>query len=176
VESARREDAAGGGDGTDRQWTARGPGDILDRAAYTALSGMEFLEAILAGRLPGAAIAGAMDFRLAAVAPGRAAFRGQPGFLHTNPMGGVHGGWYGTLLDSALGCAIMTLVARGRWYTTLEYKVNLVRALPLGTVVECSATVSHFGRTTATAEGTIRGLEDGRLYATGSTTCLIMGA
>ncbi len=157
------------------QHPARGPGDIPDHAALRAMSGMEFMQGVLDGSLPAAAIAAVMDFRLTAVAPGTATFRGTPAFAHTNPMGGVHGGWYGTILDSALGCAVMTLVPRGRWYTTLEYKVNLTRALAVGVEVECTATVSHLGRTTATAEGRIRGLADGRLYATGSTTCLVMG-
>ena len=91
-------------------------------------------------------------------------------------MGGVHGGWYGTLLDSALGCAVMTTVPQGHWYTTLEYKVNLTRALPMGMEIDCIAQVRHGGRSTAVAEAEIRGCADGKLYALGSTTCLIMKA
>lgn len=151
-----------------------GPLDRAAREAQRGLSGLEFLEGIVAGAIAAAPIAAPMNFRLTAVEPGRAAFRGTAEARHMNPMGGVHGGWYGTLLDSALGCAVMTLLPRGRRYTTLEYKVNLTRALPLGLEVECAASVSHCGRRTATAEGTIRGLADGRLYATGSTTCLIL--
>lgn len=70
----------------------------------------------------------------------------------------------------------MTVVPQGNFYTTLEYKVNLVRAIPPGTSVLAEGLVQHGGRSTGVAEGWIRGAEDGRLYATGSTTCLIMEA
>ena len=94
----------------------------------------------------------------------------------TNPAGTLHGGWYGTILDSALGCAVMTVLPQGVGYTTLEYKVNITRAIPPGTEVECWAEVDHAGRSTAVAHGEIRGLEDGKLYATGSTTCIVLSA
>lgn len=158
-----------------RPWPATRPEDLVPREVFLSMSGLDYMEAVLAGRFPQPAMAGTLGFRLHEVAPGRVAFRAAPGFQHTNPMGVVHGGWYGTLLDSALGCAVMTEVPQGRWYTTLEYKVNLTRAIPLGMEIEAEAVVQHAGRSTAVAEATIRGVEDGRLYATGSTTCLILG-
>ncbi|MEM7642654.1 MAG: PaaI family thioesterase [Pseudomonadota bacterium] len=148
--------------------------DVASREALLSMSGLAFMQGILAGRLPPAPIAQVMNARLTAVDDGRVVFMGSPTKAHTNPMGTVHGGWYGTLLDSCLGCAVMTKVPRGGVYTTLEYKVNLVRNLPLGTEVEAIGTVSHAGRSTGVAEGVIRGISDGKLYATGSTTCLIM--
>jgi len=86
----------------------------------------------------------------------------------------VHGGWYGTLLDSAMACAVMTRVPRGSVYTTLEYKINILRAIPLGTQIDCIGTTDHVGRSTGVAQGKIIGVEDGKLYATGSTTCILM--
>lgn len=157
------------------QYVATRPEDIPDRAAVAQLSGLEFIRAIAEGRFPNAPIAGLMNFRLQLAEEGRVIFRGAPGFEHLNPMGGVHGGWYGTILDSALGCAVATALPKGRGYTTLEYKINITRALPIGTEVDCEARVTHAGRTTGVAEGWIRGVEDGKLYATGSTTCLVMG-
>ena len=149
--------------------------DLPTRESITALSGLEFMQAMLEGRMPHAPISGLLNYRLHSVSEGSAAFRGTAEFSHCNPMGGVHGGWYGTLLDSAMGCAVMTIVPRGRIYTTLEYKVNITRALPTGMEIEALAEVTHAGRSTAVATGTIRGLADGKLYATGSTTCIIMG-
>ena len=105
---------------------------------------------------------------------GTVTFRGTPEFKVCNPMGTVHGGWYGTLLDSAMACAVMTKVPRGSVYTTLEYKINITRAIPPGMLIECVGTVEHSGRSTGVANGTLRGVEDGKLYATGSTTCIIM--
>ena len=115
-----------------------------------------------------------LGYLLHEVEDGRVVFRGTPDFDHCNPMGAIHGGWYGTVLDSALGCAVMTKVPKGSLYTTLEYKVNITRAIPVGREIIAEGIVSHAGRTTGVAEGTIRDAETGKLYATGSTTCLIM--
>ena len=91
-------------------------------------------------------------------------------------MSGVHGGWYGTLLDSCMGCAVMTALPAGRAYTTLEYKVNLIRAIPQGRDVIATGRLGHAGRSTAVASGEIRDAGTDKLYATGTTTCLIMSA
>ncbi len=133
------------------------------------------MQAMLAGQIPHPTIAGLMGYRLTHVAPGRVTLTGAADFGHTNPFGAVHGGWYGTVLDTALGCTVMTAVPQGRWYTTLEYKVNITRALPLGMEIEAEGLLDHAGRSTAVAHATIRGRADGRVYATGSTTCIIMG-
>lgn len=150
--------------------------DQLARAETIAgLSGLDYLRAMVRGDIAGPPIAGAMGFHLHAAEEGRAVFRGAPAFEHLNPMSAVHGGWYGTLLDSAMGCAVASALPAGRGYKTLEYKVNLIRALPLGTLVECAGRLLHAGRSTAVADGEIRGVEDGRLYASGTTTCILFG-
>lgn len=153
---------------------ATGPEDLPDRATLTSMSGLAFMEGIRDGTLPGPPIGRTLNFGLETVEDGRVVFRGHPLFDHCNPMGTVHGGWYGTLLDSAMACAVMTKLPQGAVYTTLEYKVNIIRPIPLGLDILAEGIVSHAGRSTGVAEGTIRGAEDGRLYATGSTTCLIM--
>lgn len=154
---------------------ATAPADLPDRATILSLPGLALLQRVVEGTLPQAPIAKALSFRLTEVTEGSATFRGTPGFDHLNPMGGVHGGWYGTLLDSCMGCAVMTALPAGRLYTTLEYKVNLIRAIPTGTEVIATGTLTHAGRSTAVATGEIRDAGTGRLFATGSTTCLIMG-
>lgn len=158
------------------QFAARTPEDLLTRAQIASMSGLEFITGILEGRFAGAPIGKTMNFWMHAVAKGDVTFRGAPAFEHLNPMGGVHGGWYGTVLDSALGCAVATVLDAGAGYTTLEYKVNLTRGLTPGTLIDCRARVQHSGRSTAVAEATIVGVEDGKLYATGSTTCIILRA
>ena len=156
------------------QFPATSPADMPAREVVARMSGLEYMQAIVEGRLAGAPIAAVMNFRMHEMTFGEAAFRGTAEFQHLNPMGGVHGGWYGTVLDSAMGCAVATTLEPGAGYTTLEYKVNLIRALKTGVLVECRARVQHAGRSTAVAEGTIIGVEDGKLYATGSTTCIIL--
>ena len=116
----------------------------------------------------------ALNFRLIEAERGEAVFRGAPTRDHMNPMGQVHGGWTGAILDSAMGCAVQTVLEPGQLYTTLEYKVNITRSIPPGTEVEARARVQHSGRRTAVAAGEITGVEDGKTYGTGSTTCLIM--
>jgi uncharacterized protein (TIGR00369 family) len=155
---------------------AETPDDLPDREARLSLSGLEFMGQVVAGTLPQAPIARLLNFRLVAVTEGTATFHGAPLFDHFNPMGGVHGGWYGALLDSCMGCAVMTTLPAGRAYTTLEYKVNLVRAIPEGRPVIATGSVTHAGRTTAVATGEIRDAATDRLFAAGSTTCLIMDA
>ncbi|WP_425090736.1 PaaI family thioesterase [Tropicimonas sp. S265A] len=148
----------------------------VSREELLSLSGLEFMQGMQEGTLPPPPIAVEMGYHLTAVAPGAVTFSGAPTSAYTNPMGGVHGGWYGTLLDSAMGCAVMTVVPRGRIYTTLEYKINITRALRPGVEINATASVDHAGRSTAIARGEIRGVADGKLYATGSTTCIIMDA
>ena len=136
-------------------------------------SGLEIMRALLAGELPAPPISGTMDFTLIEVEHGRAVFQGRPLERHYNPLGSVHGGWFATLLDSALGCSVHTALPAGKSYTTLELKVNMLRALnsKVG-LVRAEGKVIHAGRQVATAEGRIVG-PDGKLYAHATTTCLI---
>ena len=120
-----------------------------------------------------ATIAQTLDFMLVEVGEGRAVFQGRPGQGHLNPMGTVHGGWFATLLDSALGCAVHTLMPAGRAYTTAELSVNIVKALtPQVQRVRAEGKVIHCGRQLATAEARLVG-PDGTLYAHATTTCLV---
>ena len=139
-----------------------------------SMTGLEFMEKIKLGELPGAPIAKTLNYDLISVSLGQVIFRGAPKFDSMNPVGSVHGGWYGTLLDSAMACAVMTKIPKGSFYTTLEYKINIVKAIPIGMEIDAIGLVTHSGRSTGTADGKIIGTKDKILYATGSTTCLIM--
>jgi uncharacterized protein (TIGR00369 family) len=150
----------------------RGAG-LADPASVAGLSGLQIMQAMLAGELPYPHIADTMDFGLVEVHHGKAVFQGTPQLKHYNPLGSVHGGWYATLLDSALGCAVHTTMPAGMAYTTAELSVNIVRAAsarsgPLRAIGQ----VLHSGRQLATAEARIVG-PDGKLYAHGTTTCLV---
>jgi uncharacterized protein (TIGR00369 family) len=137
------------------------------------LSGMEVLEAIFAGELPAPPMGETLDFVPIRVEPGLAVFQGRPLRRHYNPLGTVHGGWFAALLDSAVGCAVHSTLPAGKGYTTLEIKINLVRALTDSVpLVRAEGKVIHAGRQVATAEGRIMGA-DGKLYAHATTTCLI---
>ena len=145
-------------------------------AAGRALSGIDHLRAVLERGLGRPPIAELMDFSLVEVDPGRTAFEATPAEFHYNPIGSVHGGYAATLLDSAMGCAVATTLGVGVTYTTLELKVNFVRAMTAQTgPVRCEGTVVHRGRRVATAEGRLTSVATGALLAHGSTTCLIVG-
>ena len=136
-------------------------------------TGMEMMQAMLRGELPYPPIARTLDFTLIEVSEGRAVFQGTPGPAHLNPMGSIHGGWYATLLDSALGCAVHTMMPPGRGYTTAELGVNLVKAIGAKAPrVRAEGKVIHCGRQLATAEARLFG-PDGTLYAHATTTCLV---
>jgi uncharacterized protein (TIGR00369 family) len=136
-------------------------------------SGLEFLRAIARGELPSPPIGRTLNFFLLDVEEGRAVFQGTPTFDSMNPIGSIHGGWASTLLDSCMACAIQTTLRAGYAYTTVELKVNLVRALlPETGPVRAEGKVIHAGRQIATSDGKLYGA-DGRLYAHGTTTCVI---
>ena len=137
-------------------------------------SGLETIKAIFAGRLPPPPIAELMGFRGVEVELGRAVFEFEPGPQHYNPIGSVHGGVAMTLLDSAMGCAIHSMLDAGVRYTTLEVKTSFVRAMTVDTgLVRCEGTVLHSGSRVATAEGRVLDGE-GKLLAHVTTTCLIL--
>jgi len=142
-------------------------------AAGRGMSGMEYLQKLMAGELPPPPIAELLNFRLAEIAEGRAVFTCDPAEYHYNPIGLVHGGLAATLLDSAMGCAIHTTLPAGVGYTTLEIKVNFIRPITEKQAgIRCEGIVIHSGGRTATAEGRVVD-RDGKLYAHGTTTCLI---
>jgi uncharacterized protein (TIGR00369 family) len=140
------------------------------------LSGLERMRQVIAGSLPAPPMARLMNIRLIEASEGRAVFEGEPAEYHYNPIGMVHGGFAATLLDSAMGCAVHTMLPTGAAYTTLEFKINLVRALKISTGrVLGIGTVIHSGRTTSIAEGRLES-ENGTLFAHATTTCLIFRA
>jgi uncharacterized protein (TIGR00369 family) len=139
-------------------------------------TGLQVMQAMLAGELPYPHIAETLDFGLVEVGPGLAIFQGTPQLMHYNPLGSVHGGWFATLLDSALGCAVHTTLPAGRGYTPAERGVNSVRAATLKSgPLRAIGKVIHSGRQLATAEARIVGPDD-RLYAHATTTCLVFEA
>lgn len=142
-------------------------------AAGRGLSGLEYLQKILAGELPRPPMGALMNFDLVELSEGHAVFAVKPAEYHYNPIGVAHGGLAATLLDSAMGCAVHSTLPAGTSYTTLEIKVNFVRAMTTETGrVRCEAKLIHLGGRTATAEGRIVD-EAGKLYAHGTTTCLV---
>ncbi len=146
---------------------------LVGAALALELSGLDYLRAIAEERVPRPPIAALLGMGIVDVQPGRVTFSLDVGEHLYNPIGSVHGGVFCTLLDSAMGCAVHATLDRGQAYTTLELKVNLVRALTLDTPrVVATGEVISAGRRVVTASGQITG-PDGTLYAHATTTCLV---
>lgn len=142
-------------------------GDVVN------FTGLELLQRLVDGKYPAPPMAATLNFTLTEVSEGRAVFHALPGKNHLNPLGGVHGGWAAAILDSALGCAVQTLLAKGEAYSTAEFKVNLTRPItPKTGEVVCEGKVIHKGRTLALSEATLKD-GDGKLLAFGTETCSI---
>lgn len=149
------------------------PAGVTSASQLASMSGKALFDAMFDGELPSPPIGETLDFIPIHIENGHAIFQGRPGQKHYNPLGSVHGGWFCTILDSAVGCAIHSTLPAGKAYTTLEIKVNMIRALTKAIpLVRAEANIIHVGGQTATAEGRIVG-PDGKLYAHATTTCLI---
>jgi uncharacterized protein (TIGR00369 family) len=149
--------------------------DYRAPVALPPLSGVEVMERIRRGDFPPPPIADTLDFTLAAVDNGFAAFEGTPAEWMYNPLGTVHGGWIATLLDSALGCAVHSALPAGAGYTTATLEVKFIRAVTATTGrVRAEAKVIHVGGKIATAEARLVAIDGGKLVATATTTCAVL--
>ena len=143
-------------------------------AAGRMLSGLDFLTAMAEGRLPPPPALVLIGATMGEIAAGRVTMRLVPAEYGFNPLGTVHGGIVATLLDSVMGCAVHSRLPAGRGYTTLEFKVNFLRAITLATgEVTAEGTAIHVGRRSAVAEGRVLDAA-GRPLATASTTCILL--
>ena len=162
-----------GGDEAVRTRTYSWGDPMIGAAAAPTMSGLDYLRTIMRGEVPPAPISRVLDFTLDTVEEGRVVFMLEPAEYHYNPIGMVHGGVACTLFDSAMGCAVHTMLPAGVGYTTLELKVNFLRPLSLKTGrVWCEGKTIHVGRTTALAEAWLRDT-GGKLYGHATTTCMI---
>jgi uncharacterized protein (TIGR00369 family) len=138
------------------------------------LTGLEQLEAVRDETIGMAPMLALMNMRLVEVSKGRVVFSAVPEQRHYNPQGSVHGGFSATVLDSAMGCAVLTNLGPNTGHTTLEFKINLVRPIFAETGrLRAEAWVVHSGKRVSTAEGRLLDA-DGKIFAHGSTTCMVL--
>ena len=150
-----------------------GDPSVSAEAARTS-AGIEVLEAMTRGELPAPPVIATLGFSLDTVEPGRVVFSFAPEEFHYNPIGSVHGGVYATLLDSATGCAVHSMLPAGVGYTSLDLTVKFLRAITVDTGrVRCTGTVTHLGGRTALAEARLVNDAD-RLLATAISSILVI--
>ncbi|MFD6285432.1 PaaI family thioesterase [Streptomyces sp. NPDC060205] len=145
----------------------------VSAGAVGQATGLDFLRDIVAGRLPAPPVSAALGFALEEVEPGRAVFVLEPGEEHYNPIGSVHGGVYATLLDSAAGCAVQSVLPQGMAYTSLDLSLKFLRPITVDTgKVRAVGTVLNSGRRTALAQAELLDSTD-RLLAHATSSCLL---
>jgi len=150
-------------------WHDPGP----STAKGLAMAGIDYLRAIVDGELPGAPIAGLMRSKVVSVEPGRVVFECEPDESMYNPIGAVHGGLVCTLLDSVTGCAIHSTLPKGKGYTSIEIKVNYLRAVRLSSgTLTATGTVVKSGSRVGFAEGVVTDAS-GAAVATATSTLLV---
>lgn len=150
------------------------PFGLTPPEVLASMSGIDFLRRMFAGEMPHATMMQQVGLTGGSAEPGFVVFRAIPGPQHYNPVGSVHGGFTATLLDSAMGCAVHSMLPAGTLYTTLEFKISLVRAVMKDTgEVRAEGRALNVGRRVGTAEGRLLDAQ-GRLLAHGTTTCLVM--
>ncbi len=146
---------------------------IVSADRQKEMSGLEFVRGLVDGTLPLNSIAETLGYDVSEVESGRVVVTAEPGGIHLNPAGTVHGGFAATLLDSCMGLAVQSTLERGVGQTTLEFKISLVRPItPETGAIKAEGIVLSRGRRVGTAEGRITDGK-GRLLAHGTTTCLI---
>jgi uncharacterized protein (TIGR00369 family) len=159
---------------TKRERTFTWSDPIASAKTAQTMSGLDYLKAMERGELPRPPIVDALDLGKIKVEQGQVTFEFIPKEYHYNPIGSVHGGVISTVLDSAMGCTLHSLVPQGTVYTTLELKVNFLRAITLQSGrLFCAGKVIHYGSKTALLEAQIVDNE-GKVYAHGVSTCLLM--
>lgn len=149
---------------------------LVTASSAPTMSGMEFMQAILAGELPPPPIAVTMRFRPVELEQGRVVFAGEPGEEHYNPIGVVHGGYAATMLDTVMGCAVHTTLPAGSGFTSLGLEAKFVRPITRDTGrVLCEGKVLYGGRRQATAEARLTAADGGKLLAHGQATLMVFG-
>ena len=146
---------------------------VTPTEVMASMTGIDFLRAMFAGKLPAPPIMQNIEPFDYSVEPGVVSFSSVPGFRHYNPIGSVHGGYAATLLDSAMGLCVHSMLPAGSGYTTLEFKISFIRGMTKDTgQVRSEGRVLNVGRRAATAEARITDSK-GRLLAHATTTCLV---
>ena len=138
----------------------------------SALSGIEILQRVMDGRIPPPSMAATMQMTLVRVEKGLVVFQARAGDKHLNPMGGVHGGFAATVLDSATGCAVHSMLGPGDSYGTVDLNVKMLKPVPVGVVLHAEARVIHCSKRLGVADALLKD-EQGCVYAHGTASCLI---
>ena len=137
-----------------------------------SLNGLEMLENVRVGSFPAPAMAATIPMKIEWAKKGAVKFSAVASDQHLNPMGGVHGGFAATVLDSATGCAIHSMLAAGESYSTIELNVKMLKAVPRDTPLYAVGKLIHISKRLGISEASLKDA-DGVIYAHATATCMI---
>ncbi|WP_297791337.1 PaaI family thioesterase [uncultured Marinobacter sp.] len=137
------------------------------------MTGLEIMQAFARGLFPTPGIAKTIPMKPSEVEHGRVVFIATADASHTNPLGGVHGGFAATVLDSVTGCATHTLLQAGEGYGTTDLNIKMCRPIPFNANLIAEGKVINAGRSLVISEGYLRD-EAGKLYAHATATNMIV--
>ena len=137
------------------------------------MTGLEFLQAMIDGHIPAASISKTIPMQPIEISEGAITFKAQADHTHLNPLGGVHGGFAATVLDSVTGCAIHTMLPAGVGYGTIDLNVKMCRPIPKNHSLIATGKVINLSKNLGISEGKIID-EEGKLYAYATATCMII--
>ncbi len=137
------------------------------------MTGLEILQAMALGELPRASITTTIPMSIIKAEEGKVVFHAIADDSHLNPLGGVHGGFAATVLDSVTGCAVHTLLGAGVGYGTIDLNIKMIRPVPKNEELIAEGKVINMSKSLGISEGTLKS-QDGRLLATATATCMII--
>ncbi|MFK8984948.1 PaaI family thioesterase [Acinetobacter seifertii] len=137
------------------------------------MTGLEFLQAMIEGHIPPASISKTIPMQPTEISEGSVTFKAQADLNHLNPLGGVHGGFAATVLDSVTGCAVHTMLPAGVGYGTIDLNVKMCRPIPQNQALIATGKVINLSKNLGISEGKIID-EEGKLYAYATATCMII--
>ena len=137
------------------------------------MSGLEIMQLMVQGKISPPPIAKIIPMKVIAAERGRIVFEAIADDRHLNPLGGVHGGFAATVMDSITGCAVHTVLEPGVGYGTIDLNVKMLRAIPKNVPLIAEGKVIHISRSLGISEGTLKDTE-GNIYAFATATCMIL--
>lgn len=137
------------------------------------MTGLELLREMAKGDIPFASIAETIPMSIVKLEEGLVWMKATANDRHLNPLGGVHGGFAATVLDSVTGCAVHTMLPAGVGYGTIDLNIKMIRPVPKNETLIAEGTLVNLSKSLGISEGTLKS-QDGKLLATATATCMVV--
>lgn len=137
------------------------------------MTGLQLLQAMCDGRIPAPSMSETIPMQPYDVSEGTICFKVKANHHHLNPLGGVHGGFAATVLDSVTGCAVHSMLEAGAGYGTIDLNIKMCRPISQDQQLLAIGKVINISKNLGISEGEIVD-ENGKLYAHATATCMII--